>query len=128
MRISDWSSDVCSSDLITPTTAVRPGRHGADQHHNQDNQKNGADAHGALREMAVKLRLSGDCNPTSRPDRSAPPARPARRGQSARHGPWTAGYRHSRSVHGILEGFDADLTGLGHRIIAPSVLHLGGDH
>src|SRR3546814_17112347 len=78
MRISDWSSDVCSSDLITPTTAVRPGRHGADQHHNQDNQKNGADAHGALREMAVKLRLSGDCNPTSRPHRSAPPARPDR--------------------------------------------------
>src|SRR3546814_10271568 len=24
MRISDWSSDVCSSDLIVPTTIVRP--------------------------------------------------------------------------------------------------------
>src|SRR3546814_5588666 len=27
MRISDWSSDVCSSDLIDPFRASAPGRH-----------------------------------------------------------------------------------------------------
>src|SRR3546814_8690189 len=26
MRISDWSSDVCSSDLLTPISAFRPRR------------------------------------------------------------------------------------------------------
>src|SRR3546814_5956654 len=92
----DQQNAEAAAGEITPTTAVRPGRHGADQQHNQDNQKNGADTHRALQGMGAKLRLPRNCGPTSRPDHSAPPARPAHRGRSARHGPWTAGYRQDR--------------------------------
>src|SRR3546814_11932069 len=34
MRISDWSSDVCSSDLAMPSAGIQPGERSKQEQHN----------------------------------------------------------------------------------------------
>src|SRR3546814_20895777 len=47
MRISDWSSDVCSSDLLQLTTFNRDPRHAVSRHlfHQFGKQRDGIDFH-----------------------------------------------------------------------------------
>src|SRR3546814_3538025 len=60
MRISDWSSDVCSSDLIS---VVGPGRHGASRR-----------SDGRRRSRQVRARDAGEDRHAGRTGDAPPPA------------------------------------------------------
>src|SRR3546814_5420055 len=44
MRISDWSSDVCSSDLVTPSLLLQRGEHLGPELHPWQNSHSGSES------------------------------------------------------------------------------------
>src|SRR3546814_2099154 len=57
MRISDWSSDVCSSDLTLPLPIPTVARQTPNHVHNQENHRNRCAGH--EREVAPRMRRLG---------------------------------------------------------------------
>src|SRR3546814_14820186 len=78
MRISDWSSDVCSSDLLSRVLRVPPRARGADR-------ARGAAARGAAHHLAAALRAAAQQGAAAGLDDSPRPLplRPPGRAQAA---------------------------------------------